>query len=131
MTKPVGPARRILVVDDEPLVCDSVRRMLVSYGHEVEVATSAREGLALFENGRFDLVIIDYLMPEMKGDEMTAEIKARAVNQPIVIITAAIEMLEASGKPLPGVDAVICKPFQIDELREAVAAVLAKSPPAR
>ena len=131
MTKPVGPARRILVVDDEPLVCDSVRRMLVSYGHEVEVATSAREGLRLFENGRFDLVIIDYLMPGMKGDEMAAEIKTRAMNQPIVIITAAIEMLESSGKPLAEVDAVICKPFQLDELREAVAAVLAKSNPTR
>lgn len=131
MTKPVGRARRILVVDDEPLVCDSVRRMLVSYGHEVEVATSAREGLRLFENGRFDLVIIDYLMPGMKGDEMAAEIKTRAMNQPIVIITAAIEMLESSGKPLAEVDAVICKPFQLDELREAVAAVLAKSHPTR
>jgi DNA-binding response OmpR family regulator len=116
----------MLVVDDEPLVCDSVKRMLMSYGHEVEVATSAREGLALFDKGPFDLVIIDYLMPEMKGDEMAAIIKARAVNQPVVIITAAVEMLQTAKHPLTGVDSIITKPFQLEELRDAVAGVLAR-----
>ena len=130
MEKPVTSARRILIVDDEPLVCDSLRRMLLSYGHEVEAAISAREGLELFEKGRFDLVIIDYLMPGMKGDEMAAVIKSRASSPPVVMISAAVEMLQSAGKPVPGVDSVIAKPFQLEELREAVSAVLAKHPPA-
>jgi CheY-like chemotaxis protein len=119
-----NPLRRILVVDDEPLVCDSVRRMLMSYGHEAETAASGQEALALFEKGKFDLIIIDYLMPKMKGDELAAIIKARAPDQPIAMITASAEMLQASGKSLPGVDFIIGKPFQLDDLREAVARIL-------
>src|SRR5262245_16106049 len=56
-------AKRILVVDDEPLVCDSVKWMLLSFGHEVEAVTSGEQALALFDKSKFDLVIIDYLMP--------------------------------------------------------------------
>ena len=129
MTAHTGTARRILVVDDEPLVCDSVRRMLVSYGHDVVMATSARAGLDLFEPGRFDLVILDYLMPDMKGDEMAALIKAQSANQPILIITAAFEALQSSGTPLVNVDSVITKPFELEELRDAVDAVLEKRSP--
>src|SRR6185436_9640128 len=96
--------RRILVVDDEPLVCDSVSRMLVSYGHEVQVANNGQDALALFDKDTFDLVIIDYLMPGMKGDELAALIHARAASQPIVMISASAEALQASGKRLEGVD---------------------------
>jgi DNA-binding response OmpR family regulator len=102
--------------------------MLVSYGHEVEVTNSARAALDIFEPGRFDLVVIDYLMPEMKGDELAASIKVRSASQAILIITAAMEALESSGKPVD-VDSVIAKPFQIEELRNAVDAVLAKHSP--
>lgn len=128
-TNPAGSPRRILVVDDEPLVCDSIKRMLMSSGHEVEVALAAQEGLNLFDRARFDLVIIDYLLPGMKGDAMAAAIRARAGNQPIVIITAAIELLPTDGGLPAGVDAVISKPFQLEQLLETVDSVLAKHAP--
>ena len=118
------PAKRILVVDDEPFVCDAVKMMLAFDGHEVQTANSGQEALALFEKGKFDIVITDFAMPLMKGDELAATIKTRAPDQPVVMITAYAEMLQASGTPLTGVDFVISKPFLLENLREAIVKVL-------
>jgi CheY-like chemotaxis protein len=119
----VPAQRRILVVDDEPFVCDAVKMMLTFDGHEVETASNGKEALSMFEKGKYDLVITDFAMPNMKGDELAAAIKARSPNQPVVMITAYAEMLESSGNPLTGVDFVISKPFLLDNLREAITKV--------
>jgi len=121
MTAPAFPQRRILVVDDEPLVCDAVKMMLNFDGHFVETAANGKDALTLFDHGKFDLVITDFEMPTMKGDELAAAIKARSPEQPVVMITAYAEMLEASGNPLTGVDFIISKPFLLENLREAIA----------
>ena len=123
MTTPAFPQRRILVVDDEPLVCDAVKMMLHFDGHEVETVGSAREALAMLEKDSFDVVITDFEMPGMKGDELAAAIKTRNPKQSIVMITAYAEMLQASGNRLTGVDSVISKPFLLENLREAIAKV--------
>jgi CheY-like chemotaxis protein len=123
MSAPAFPQRRILVVDDEPFVCDAVKMMLLFDGHQVETASNGKEALALFESGKFDVVITDFAMPNMKGDELAAAIKSRSPNQPVVMITAYAEMLQASGNPLPGVDHVISKPFLLEDLRKAIAKV--------
>ena len=126
MEAPPLSKKKILVVDDEPFVCDAVKMMLAFDGHEVQTANSAREALALFEKSKFDLIITDFAMPVMKGDELAAAVKAKAPTQPIVMITAYAEMLQTSGNPLTGVDAIISKPFLLDDLREAMAKVLRK-----
>ena len=116
--------KRILVVDDEPFVCDAVKMMLAFDGHDVVTANDAKEALTVFDNDKFDLVITDFAMPGMKGDELAAAIKARAPRQPVVMITAYAEMLQSSGKKLPGVDFLVSKPFLLEHLREAIATVL-------
>ena len=121
MKTPAFPQKRILVVDDEPLVCDAVKMMLEFDGHVVQTATNGKEALALFDKGHFDLVITDFEMPAMKGDELAAAIKARAPKQPVVMITAYAELLQSSGNPMTGVDFVISKPFLLENLREAIA----------
>jgi CheY-like chemotaxis protein len=121
MTSPAFRQRRILVVDDEPLICDAVRMLLDFDGHAVETAHSAKEALTMLEKGKFDLVITDFEMPIMKGDELAIAIKARDPKQPVVMITAYAEMLQASGNPLTGIDFVISKPFLLENLREAIA----------
>ena len=123
MTTSAFPQRRILVVDDEPLVCDAVKLMLDFDGHEVETAGSGKEALAKLEKSRFDLVITDYEMPAMKGDVLAAAIKARDPKQAVVMITAYAELLQSSGNPLTGVDWLISKPFLLENLREAIAKV--------
>jgi CheY-like chemotaxis protein len=112
-----------LVVDDEPFVCDAVKMMLTFDGHIVETANNGKEALLLFDQGKFDLVITDFAMPAMKGDELAAAIKARAPKQPVVMITAYAEMLQTGANPLTGVDFIISKPFLLENLREAIARV--------
>lgn len=117
------PQRRILVVDDEPFVCDAVKMMLAFDGHSVETASSGKAALDLFEKTKFDLVITDFAMPAMKGDELALAIKKRDPQQPVVMITAYAEMLQSSGTSLPGVDVIISKPFLLENLREAISRV--------
>jgi len=66
MPVPENIAHRILVVDDELLICETVKRVLVFDGHIVETATNGREALAQFEKDKFDLVILDYEMPDIR-----------------------------------------------------------------
>ena len=74
---------RILVVDDEPAVGDTVKMLLSMDGHEVETANSSQEALGKFESGRFDLVFTDFAMPGMNGHQLAAAIKAGAPDQPV------------------------------------------------
>ncbi len=127
MTTPGKEGRWILGVDDEPLVCESIRRMLALDGHQVETAISGKAALDLFQKGRFDLIIVNYEMPGMNGDQLAASIKALDPHQPIVMITAYPETLSSSGNPLLGVDLVIGKPFGFQELRTNVLRLLTKS----
>jgi two-component system cell cycle response regulator CpdR len=124
MPTPENQVRQILVVDDEPAVRDAIKMMLKFDGHEVQTANGSKEALSLLEQGKFDLIITDYSMSGMKGDELAAVIKQRLPHQPIIMITAYAEMLKSSSDPLPGVDFIISKPFSLADLREAIAGVL-------
>jgi CheY-like chemotaxis protein len=97
--------------------------MLAFDGHVVEVANSAEEALAKMDKAKFDVVITDFAMPVMKGDELAAIIKKRDPKQPVILITAYAEMLESTGNPLSGVDFMISKPFLLENLREALTKV--------
>jgi CheY-like chemotaxis protein len=112
--------KKILIVDDEPLVCDAVKMLLEFDGHEIITAINGKEALALFDQGGFDLVISDYTMPGMKGDELALALKARRPGQPVVMLTAHAEMLKTEAVPLAGVDQLVGKPFQLADLRAAV-----------
>ena len=111
---------RILVVDDEPAVGDTVKMLLRIDGHEVETTNSSQEALGLFESGRFDLIFTDFAMPGMNGHQLAAAIKAGAPEQPIVMITGHAGTL----LPSPDVDFVVGKPFRLEHLREAIAKVM-------
>ena len=124
MAAPAIAKKKIMVVDDEPFVCDAVKMMLAFDGHDVQTANSGKEALELFAKSKFDLVITDFSMPSMKGDELAAAIKNRVPGQPVIMITAYAEMLQSSGNSLPGVDFVISKPFLLENLREALIKVL-------
>lgn len=128
MSKPSIKPRRILVVDDEPYVCDAVRMMLAFDGHQVETAGSGKAALELFGKGKYDLVITDYAMPAMKGDELAIAIKSLAPEQPVVLITAYAEMLKSAATPLTGVDHIVSKPFLLEDLRTAIEKATGEKP---
>jgi CheY-like chemotaxis protein len=123
--KPTNPKRQVLVIDDEPTVAAVMEMMLRFEGHEVQTVGGAKEALALLEETRFDFIITDYSMPDMKGDELATIIKQRWPKQPVIMLTAHAEMLKNSGRKLAGVDALINKPFLLNDLRDAMAKSMA------
>jgi len=116
--------KRILLAEDEPGVREALALLLSLDEHTVIQATDGEEALQLFQAGQFDLVITDYLMPEMKGDELAIAINRLAPAQPLIMISAHAQTLADSGNPLIGVDTVLGKPFKLEELRQAIAEVL-------
>jgi CheY-like chemotaxis protein len=111
---------RILVVDDEPMVGDTIKLLLKFDGHEVETTNSSQAALDIFESGRFDLVMTDFAMPGMNGHQLAAAIKAGAPDQPVIMVTGHAGTLY----PSPDVDFVVSKPFGLENLREAIAKVM-------
>ena len=118
------PVWQILVVDDEPAVCETIKMLLEHDGHKIQTASNGREALALLEHGRFDLVTTDLSMSEMRGDTLAAAIKERLPKLPVLLISGNGAIAKDSGNTLPGVDLVINKPFLLEDLRTAIAKVL-------
>ncbi len=115
---PAALGKRILLAEDEPTVRESIKLLLHLDRHLVTEASNGREALKIFEPDKFDLVITDYLMPEMHGDELARNIKQIAPSRPVLIVTAWAEKLFDSGKPA---DIVLGKPVVLEELRKAIA----------
>jgi CheY-like chemotaxis protein len=110
--------RRILLIDDEPDVRAAIGFVLRFDKHTVVEAGSGREALELFQPGKFDLVITDYLMPEIRGDKLAAIIKRLDPAQPILMVSGSAVLLDASTLQA---DALLAKPFSLAELRQFIA----------
>jgi len=78
---------KILVVDDEPLVLDSCRRVLAESGHDVDTASGGEEALARLESKRYDLMLVDLKMPDMDGLEVLHKVRAADPSMVVAIIT--------------------------------------------
>jgi CheY-like chemotaxis protein len=115
---------QILVVDDEPTVSGAIKLLLQFDGHVVQTVDNGEAALALLEQHQFDLIITDFFMPGMKGDQLAAHIKERRPGQHVIMVTAFAEEFNAFGKAQGDVDFLLPKPFFRDELREAVFQVL-------
>jgi len=126
MTEPGEVLRkRILLADDQQDVREMTKMMLSMDEHIVTEARNGQEALDLFTQDRFDLVITDYLMPVMKGDELAKNIKRLAPAEPILMITGSASEF---GGIQASADAVLNKPFGFQELRQAIAQVLHQVP---
>ena len=110
--------KRILLVDDQQSVREAISLLLSLDEHTVIEAGNGVEALDLFRRDQFDLVITDFEMPKMKGNELAARIKQISPAQPILIITAYVEKLGDSDNP---VDAILNKPFELQALRRVMA----------
>ena len=114
--------KRILLVEDERAVRETLRLMLLRDSHVVIEANNGAEAFALFLSAKFDLVLTDFEMPFAKGDELAAKIKRVTPSQPILMITA-FERKPSLGNP---VNAVLNKPFDLEQLQEAITRLLSQ-----
>ncbi len=116
----------ILVVDDEPTVCQSVRKILARRGYEVRHALCAAAALeSLEEGGAFDLVIADLMMPQVGGMELLKIIRDRWPGTPVLMITGYASIASAVEATRFGAAGYLPKPFTPEELENAVGRVMA------
>ena len=114
--------KRILLVEDERLVRETLRLLFSVDAHTVVEANNGAEAFALFLKGQFDLVVTDFEMPFLKGDELAARIKRVAPRQPILMVTAYGHRPTLDNP----VDAVVSKPFNTARLRTIMAELLSQ-----
>ena len=119
---------RILIVDDTKDILTVVSRRLQSWGYEPLTAESGEEGLAIAEAQVPDLILLDIMMPKMKGRDVCARLKANPKTQriPVIFLTALglADHIKA-GMDL-GAEDYIVKPFEPAELKERITIVLAR-----
>lgn len=117
---------KILLVDDEAPIQRMLEFPLRKDGYEVVVAGDGEEALAKFRSGRFDLVVLDIMMPKIDGLEVCKEIRGES-NVPIMMLTArADEVDKVIGLEL-GADDYMTKPFSLREFRSRVKAALRRA----
>jgi two-component system response regulator VicR len=120
MNTSANPNYKILVVDDDLDVNTTFALLLEFDGHEVQTAYTGEAALAMLEKSKFDLIITEYWLPRMKGDELAAIVKQRWRDLPIIMATANSEELSNDVHPISGVDCLLNKPFSMPQLREAM-----------
>ena len=98
-------------------------------GHQVWQADSGEAALVKLAQRKFDLVITDFSMPGMHGDQLVARIRQLIPTQPVIMITAFVEEYKIFGEASGRVDALLLKPFAFQELRDAIEQVLIQVQP--
>ena len=118
--------RRILVIDDEAEVRETLAEILASQGHLVSQASSGADGLSLFRAERHDLVFTDLGMAGMTGYQVAEAIKAVSPATPVVLVTGWVDEIAGGELDAGCVDQVISKPFDLDAVAAAVAKTRAR-----
>jgi two-component system response regulator MprA len=120
-------AMKILVVDDERAVRESLRRALELEGYDVELAGDGLEGLARVEESQPDVLILDVLMPGMDGLEMCRRLRRGDNRLPVLMLTARDAVENRVAGLDAGADDYVTKPFALEELLARVRALLRRS----
>ena len=116
-------ADRILIIDDDARLAAMVSEYLTTAGFVVDIRFTGREGLAALENGAFDAVILDVMLPDIDGFEICRRIRMRA-QTPILMLTARGEETDRVVGLEIGADDYLPKPFSPRELQARIRAIL-------
>ena len=121
---------KVLVVDDERAVRESLRRALELEGYEVELAGDGAEALyRLQANGQPDAVVLDVLMPGVDGLEVSRRLRRKGNSVPILMLTARAEVENRVEGLDAGADDYLAKPFALEELLARLRALLRRATP--
>lgn len=115
---------RILIIEDEKLLADSLKAMLESKGFDVECAYDGEEGTAYAELGIYDLLILDVMMPKMDGFEVARSVRAKRNTTPILMLTAKADVEDRIAGLNAGADYYLTKPFDSRELLACINALI-------
>jgi CheY-like chemotaxis protein len=113
-------ALRVLVVDDEPGVCEVVAALLRQDGHTVETAPGGQQALDRLQDTGFDAIVTDRAMPGICGEQLAAAAKEIRSGIPVILLTGFGDLMLAANERPAGVDAVVAKPVNGGTLHQAL-----------
>ncbi|MCL4448905.1 MAG: response regulator transcription factor [Actinobacteria bacterium] len=117
----------ILVVDDEPSICELLSDCLSFEGFEVDTAYNATDALSMAESQRYDLVILDIMLPDMNGIEVCKRLHIEDKDTPILFLTAKDSPADKVRGLVSGGDDYVTKPFNLEELVARVRVILKRT----
>lgn len=120
---------KILVIEDEVLLADSLKALLQGKGFEVECVYDGADGAAYAETGVYDLLILDVMMPKMNGYEVARKVRADRCGTPILMLTAKAELEDEINGLNAGADYYLSKPFDSRKLLACINALLRRQGP--
>ena len=115
---------RILIIEDEKLLADSLKTLLRSKGFEVEAVYDGEAGAEYAETGVYDLLILDVMMPKMDGYQVARQVRAKRCSTPILMLTARSGLEDRIEGLNAGADYYLTKPFDTRELLACINALL-------
>ncbi len=119
-------AERLLIVEDEDTLCESLQRVFQREGYEVDIADSAESAFTLLEEKSYDLIITDIILPGISGIELLVKYRKKNPSQKVIIITAFASLASAVEAIKAGACDFIVKPLMHDEMKRAVRNALDK-----
>ena len=120
-----GGGKRVLLVDDDAEIVESMRTVLESKGYEILIARDGNQGLAMAESHDPDLVVLDMMMPKRSGFLVLERLRrSRSVPMRVIMITANEGSRHKAYAEMLGVDDYIRKPFAMDRLIDSVQRLL-------
>ena len=119
-------SERILIVEDEDTLCESLQRVFRREGYEADIADSAETAFRLLENNTYDLILTDVILPGISGIELIARYKEQNPNQKVIIMTAYASLQTAVEALRVGACDFIVKPIMHDELKRMVKKALGR-----
>ena len=115
---------KILVIEDEKLLADSIRSMLERKGFQVECVYDGETGKEYAELGIYDLLILDVMMPKLDGFEVARQVRRARCSTPILMLTARSDVQDRIAGLNAGADSYLTKPFDSGELLASINALL-------
>lgn len=119
-------AERLLIVEDEDTLCESLQRVFQREGYEVDIADSAESAFTLLEEKSYDLIITDIILPGISGIELLVKYRKKNPSQKVIVITAFASLASAVEAIKAGACDFIVKPLMHDEMKRAVRNALDK-----
>ncbi|WP_075730942.1 response regulator transcription factor [Streptomyces acidiscabies] len=129
MSDATVPAHRLLVVEDDPGIRMLLESTLRLSGYEVLGAATGREALRTVDESRPDLVLLDIMLPDLDGIEVTRGLRASGVRTPVLFLTARGELADRIAALSAGGDDYVPKPFSIEEVLLRIRAILRRTSP--
>ena len=115
---------KILIIEDEKLLAESLKTLLELKGFEVEVVYDGEDGAEYAETGIYDLLIMDVMMPKLNGYQVARQVRAHRITTPILMLTAKGEVQDRIEGLNAGADYYLTKPFDNMELLACINALL-------